>query len=91
MPDILGYARVSTEGQDLEGQRQRLREAGALKIFEDVISGKIFIRNGLENLIAYARPNAAIRDMSGEYGIMRVLKNTFRREKVISAKEIIVC
>ena len=57
MPDILGYARVSTEGQDLEGQRQRLREAGALKIFEDVISGKIFIRNGLENLIAYARPN----------------------------------
>ena len=23
----------------------------------DVISGKIFIRNGLENLIAYARPN----------------------------------
>ena len=57
MPDILGYARVSTEGQDLEGQRQRLREVGALKIFEDVISGKIFIRNGLENLIAYARPN----------------------------------
>lgn len=57
MPDILGYARISTEGQDLEGQRQRLREAGALKIFEDVISGKIFIRNGLENLIAYARPN----------------------------------
>jgi DNA invertase Pin-like site-specific DNA recombinase len=40
----------------LEGQRQRLREAGALKIFEDVISGKIFIRNGLENLIALRSP-----------------------------------
>ena len=34
---------------------------------------------------------AAIRDMRDEYGIMGVLKNTFRREKVISAKEIIVC
>jgi hypothetical protein len=34
---------------------------------------------------------AAIRDIKGEYGIMGVLKNTFRREKVISAKEIIVC
>jgi len=33
----------------------------------------------------------AIRDIKGEYGIMGVLKNTFRREKVISAKEIIVC
>ena len=33
MPDILGYARVSTEGQDLEGQRQRLREAGAPEDF----------------------------------------------------------
>ena len=50
MPDILGYARVSTEGQDLEGQRQRLREVGALKIFEDVISGKIFIRNYLKKI-----------------------------------------
>ena len=29
--------------------------------------------------------------MRDEYGIMGVLKNTFRREKVISAKEIIVC
>jgi DNA invertase Pin-like site-specific DNA recombinase len=63
MPDILGYARVSTEGQDLEGQRQRLREVGALKIFEDVISGKIFIRNGLENLIAYANFVAQILNL----------------------------
>ena len=30
---------------------------GAVRIFEDVISGKIFKRPGLEELIAYARPN----------------------------------
>lgn len=56
MADILGYARVSTQEQELEGQRQRLQEAGAIKIFEDVISGKIFKRPGLEDLIEYARP-----------------------------------
>lgn len=57
MADILGYARVSTQQQDLESQRNRLKEVGAIRIFEDVISGKIFDRPGLEALIAYARPN----------------------------------
>lgn len=52
MADILGYARVSTQQQDLDSQRNRLKEAGAIKIFEDVISGKIFDRPGLEALIA---------------------------------------
>jgi DNA invertase Pin-like site-specific DNA recombinase len=53
--DILGYARVSTGQQDLSGQRERLKEAGAIKIFTDVISGKISDRPGLEDLISYAR------------------------------------
>ena len=57
MSDILGYARVSTQQQDLDSQKNRLTKAGAIKIFEDVISGKIFDRPGLEALIAYARPN----------------------------------
>lgn len=57
MADILGYARVSTQQQDLDSQRARLKEAGSIRIFEDVISGKIFDRPGLEALIAYARPN----------------------------------
>lgn len=57
MADILGYARVSTQQQDLDSQRNRLKESGAIRIFEDVISGKIFDRPGLEALIAYARPN----------------------------------
>ena len=57
MSDILGYARVSTQQQDLDSQKARLTAAGAIRIFEDVISGKIFKRPGLEALIAYARPN----------------------------------
>ncbi len=36
---LLGHARVSTAGQGLDAQRDRLREAGAVRIFENVISG----------------------------------------------------
>ena len=53
--DILGYARVSTSEQDLSAQHDRLREAGAVRIFDDVISGKKFNRPGLAALIDYAR------------------------------------
>lgn len=45
--DILGYARVSTADQDLSGQKDRLLQHGAIRVFEDVISGKTFNRPGL--------------------------------------------
>ena len=40
MGGILGYARVSTGDQDVAGQTMRLENAGAIKVFTDVISGK---------------------------------------------------
>ena len=54
--DILGYARVSTADQDLSGQITRLKDAGAIRVFEDVISGKQFDRPGLVALMDHARP-----------------------------------
>jgi DNA invertase Pin-like site-specific DNA recombinase len=56
MGQILGYARVSTAGQDAEAQRQRLKAAGAVRLFEDVISGRSVERPGLASLLEYARP-----------------------------------
>ena len=57
MADTLGYARVSTVGQELEAQSRRLRdEAGASRIFNDVVSGRTFDRPGLTALLDYARP-----------------------------------
>ena len=56
MSQILGYARVSTDDQDLAGQRQRLESIGALRIFEDVVSGKTFERPVLSELLLYIRP-----------------------------------
>jgi DNA invertase Pin-like site-specific DNA recombinase len=53
--DVLGYARVSTGDQDVAGQTMRLEEAGAIKVFTDVRSGKSMDRPGLTELLAYAR------------------------------------
>jgi len=52
---ILGYARVSTGDQDVAGQTMRLDQAGAIKVFTDVRSGKSMGRPGLTELLAYAR------------------------------------
>ena len=54
--DTLGYARVSTAAQDAAGQQDRLREAGAIRVFVDVISGRRFERPALAELIDHARP-----------------------------------
>ena len=54
--DVLGYARVSTRDQDTSGQVERLRQEGAVRVFEDVVCGKTFDRPGLAGLLDYARP-----------------------------------
>ena len=55
MTDILGYARVSTGDQDVAGQTMRLTDAGAIRVFTDVMSGKSMDRPGLIELLAFAR------------------------------------
>jgi DNA invertase Pin-like site-specific DNA recombinase len=55
MTGILGYARVSTGDQDVAGQTMRLTQAGAIKVFIDVRSGRNMDRPGLQDLLAYAR------------------------------------
>ena len=60
MPDMLGYARVSTHSQDLDAQKKRLKEEGVIRIFEDVISGRNFDRPGLNALVDYARPGDVV-------------------------------
>ena len=54
--DTLGYARVSTHDQNPDAQRDRLIEAGAIRVFTDIVSGKRFDRPALAELIDHARP-----------------------------------
>ena len=66
MSHILGYARVSTDDQDLAGQKRRLDAAGAFRIFEDVISGKTFNRPGLTSLLDHLRPGDTLAVVRSE-------------------------
>ena len=54
--DTLGYARVSTHDQNPDAQRDRLIEAGAIRVFTDIVSGQRFDRPALAELIDHARP-----------------------------------
>ncbi len=52
---LIGYARVSTDDQNLDLQRDALRLAGCEKIYEDRISGVKAARPGLAMALEVAR------------------------------------
>lgn len=52
---LIGYARVSTDDQNLNLQRDALSQAGCHQIFEDQISGAKTERPGLHEALKYAR------------------------------------
>ena len=53
---ILGYARVSTLDQGLEGQIEKLKAAGATTIFQEKISGARAVRPQLARLMGRLQP-----------------------------------
>ena len=62
---IYGYARVSTKGQQrdgnsLEEQEKRLRENGAMKIFVDAFTGTKIERPEFQKLLAVLQPGDTI-------------------------------
>ncbi len=56
----IGYARVSTTEQNLDGQIRLLKEDGCETIFEEKISGARKDRPELEKLIAQLRPKDTV-------------------------------
>jgi len=52
---LIGYARVSTSGQNLDRQTRALTEAGCLRIFADKLSGKTADRPELAACLDYLR------------------------------------
>src|SRR5919199_1111952 len=53
---LIGYARVSTDDQTLDLQRDALTKAGCDRILTDTMSGATADRPGLTQSLAYARP-----------------------------------
>lgn len=52
---LIGYARISTDAQHLDLQRDALAKAGCERIFEDTASGAKAERTGLTALLATLR------------------------------------
>jgi DNA invertase Pin-like site-specific DNA recombinase len=53
---IIGYARVSTDGQTLDAQQAQLRQAGAERVFAEKVSGAVTDRKALAKAIAALEP-----------------------------------
>ena len=53
---LIGYARVSTRGQDLALQLDALEQAGCERVYKDVGSGTIRRRPELDACLDYLRP-----------------------------------
>lgn len=56
LPNRIGYARVSSVGQNLDSQMDALQKAGCSKIFTDKMTGSHMVRPGWDQLLEYTRP-----------------------------------
>jgi DNA invertase Pin-like site-specific DNA recombinase len=52
---LIGYARVSTDDQNLDLQRDALQAVGCERVFEDMVSGARADRSGLATLMSMLR------------------------------------
>lgn len=57
---LMGYARVSTDDQHLDLQRDALNQAGCVRLFEDTASGIKAERRGLAELLTVLRPGDTV-------------------------------
>ena len=71
----IGYARVSTTGQSLDVQLEKLEAVGASKIFQEKLSGSSADRPELQNMIEY------IRDGEGDQVVVTKLDRLARSTK----------
>ena len=82
---ILGYARVSTADQSLDGQRDALRAAGAGRLFADTVTGIARHRPELDRLLDQLRAGDVV--VVTKYDrLARSLKDLLEIVEAIEAK-----
>jgi hypothetical protein len=86
-PVLIGYARVSTEDQHLDLQRDALARAGCERTFEDRRSGVKADRPGLAAALDFARPGDSLvvwrldrlgRSLTDLIALVRRIRRAFR-------------
>lgn len=60
----IGYARVSTNDQNLDRQISALKKAGVNKIFEEKVSGKNIERSELKKMLSYVHDDDVVTILS---------------------------
>ncbi|WP_136524127.1 recombinase family protein [Geomonas ferrireducens] len=83
----IGYARVSTREQNLDGQVDMLNQVGCERLFTDKTSGITQHRPGWDDLMAYVRPGDTI--VVAELSRMtRSLSHLLQLAQVLETKKI---
>jgi Site-specific recombinases, DNA invertase Pin homologs len=86
-PHRIGYARVSSIGQNLDSQIDALQKAGCGKIFSDKMSGSHMDRPGWDQLLEYARPDDTLV-VSELSRMTRSLMDLLTTAKVLEQRQI---
>jgi DNA invertase Pin-like site-specific DNA recombinase len=58
---LIGYARISTDDQNLNLQHDALKNAGCERIFDDQITGSKIQRPGLEAILEFVREGDVVK------------------------------
>lgn len=85
---LIGYARVSTEDQNLYLQEEALKKAGCEKIFCDKISGVKSCRPGLQEVFDYLRDGEDILVVWRLDRLGRSLKNLIEMISLLENRKI---
>ncbi len=84
---IVGYARVSTQDQNIESQIELLKSSGCEKIYTDIASGVRDDRKGLTDMIDFLRKGDQVITYKNDR-IFRSLKNMIDLIDVFNEKGI---
>jgi len=83
----IGYARVSSVGQNLDSQMDALREAGCEKIFTDKMTGSRLDRPGWDQMMAYVRAGDTLV-VTGLSRMTRSLLDLLKTAKALQQREV---
>jgi DNA invertase Pin-like site-specific DNA recombinase len=86
-PHRIGYARVSSIGQNLDSQIDALQKAGCGKIFSDKLTGSHMDRPGWDQLLEYASPGDTLV-VSELSRMTRSLMDLLTTAKVLEQRQI---